>query len=216
MSNATETSDSYPPATPPRQNATLTVLGLVVIAAVVLYYIATRENAVDTPDAALAHPAVGSPLADFDLAVLTGEGENVLSGDLKGKVSLVTFWGPWCPPCMEEFPHLAKLAENLRTREDFRWLPVAYDQSLAGPPQQLRQEASAFLARAGLKTVTFHDPNQSLLGAASAAGAFDGAFPCTILVDKSGHVHAVWKGFRLGVEKQVEAAVMELLDARTG
>ncbi|RIK76886.1 MAG: hypothetical protein DCC67_13285 [Planctomycetota bacterium] len=216
MSNTIETPESHATASPPRQNSTLTVLGLIVIAAAVLYLLATRERRDATPDAALSHPAVGAPLADFDVAVLTGEGENVLAGDLKGKVALVSFWGPWCGPCKTEFPHLAKLAENLRARDDFRWLPVTYDQSLAGSPQQLRQDASAFLSQAGLKTVTYHDPNESLLGAASAAGAFDGAFPCTILVDKSGHIHAVWKGFRPGVEKQVEAAVLELLDEKAG
>lgn len=215
MSNTVSTSESRPAASPPRQNSTLTVLGLIVIAAAVLYYIATRDRSDATPDKALAHPAVGAPLTDFDVAVLTGEGENVLAGDLKGKVALVSFWGPWCGPCKTEFPHLAKLAENLRARHDFRWLPVTYDQTLSGAPQQLRQDASEFLAQAGLKTVTYYDPNESLLAAASAAGAFDGAFPCTILVDKSGRIHAVWTGYRPGVEKQVEAAVLATLDEKT-
>jgi thiol-disulfide isomerase/thioredoxin len=204
--------ETGPPAPPPR-NASLTALGLIVIAAVVLFAIARRQRDVPGIDAALAHPAVGAPLADFDVAVLTGDGGNVASTDLHGNVTLISFWGPWCPPCLDEFPHLAKLAEKLRHRKDIRWLPVAYGRSLDAPPSDLRRDVTAFLARGGWTTATYHDPQQSLLGAASAAGAFEGSFPCTVLVDKSGHVHAVWNGYNAGVEEQVETAVMELLQS---
>lgn len=193
-----------------RENSTLTVLGLLVIAGVVLYLIATRETGAGDDDA-LRHPAVGASLADFDVAVLTGEGEDVLAGDLKGKVVLINFWGPWCGYCLQEFPQLAKLAENLRSRDDFRLLPVTYGRPIDVPVQQLRQEASAFLARSGLKTVTYHDPRRSLIGAAMATGALEDSFPCTVLLDRSGHIHAVWNGYSAGTEKQIEAAVMDLL-----
>jgi thiol-disulfide isomerase/thioredoxin len=193
-------------------NSTLTALGLIVIAAVVLYVIVARNRAATDPDVALSHPAVGAPLEDFDIDVLTGEGEDVLAGDLKGKVTLINFWGPWCGYCLEEFPHLAKLAENLKSRDDFVWLPVTYGNPIDDPPQQLRQEASAFLARSGLKTVTYYDPRQSLIVAASAAGAFERSFPCTILLDRSGQIHAVWNGYSAGTETQIEAAVMGLLE----
>jgi thiol-disulfide isomerase/thioredoxin len=194
----------------PTQNATLTALGLIVIAGAVLFFLVNRNANDASPDKALAHPSVGAPLTNYDVAVLTGEGQNVLAGDLKGKVTLISIWGPWCGPCVEELPHLAKLAENLRDRDDFRWLPVAYLQTFDNAPSQLRQEVSAILAQNGIKHVTYHDPNQSLLGAAFASGAFQNSFPCIVLVDQTGHVHAVWN--RKGVEKQVEAAVMGLLE----
>ncbi len=211
QSSDVERADRPPSPMPRRENSTLTVLGLLVIAGVVLFLLVKRSRDAQSPDVALSHPAVGAALVDFDVAVLTGEGEDVLAGDLKGKVALINFWGPWCRPCNDEFPHLAKLAENLRSRDEFRWLPVTYGSPIDVPPHQLRQDASAFLASSGLKTVTYHDPRQSLIGGASAAGAFENSFPCTILLDKSGHIHAVWNGYSAGTEKQIEAAVMELL-----
>ena len=198
-----------------RANSTLTALGLIVIAGVVLYYLAFRgqgrPDGSDTPDAALAHPAAGVPLVGFNVSTLTGDGPDVFAGNLGDKVVLVSFWGPWCPPCRSEFPHLAELAEKLRDRHDFLWLPVTYGPGGNQSPQQLRQEASAFLARSGLKTVTYHDPQQSLVRAATAAGAFQNSFPCTVLLDRSGLIHAVWNGYSPGTEKQIEAAVVELL-----
>jgi thiol-disulfide isomerase/thioredoxin len=33
-------------------------------------------------------------------------------GDLKGKVVILDFWATYCPPCLEEIPHLKKLQES--------------------------------------------------------------------------------------------------------
>ena len=56
--------------------------------------------------------AVGRPLGTLELEGLTGADERVTLQDLDGKVALVNFWGTWCPPCVEEFPHLVRLAER--------------------------------------------------------------------------------------------------------
>jgi thiol-disulfide isomerase/thioredoxin len=210
MSDSVQTDGAAEAKPAPTQNATLTALGLILIAGAVLCFLVMRERDDASPDKALAHPAVGAPLVNFDVAVLTGDGENVLAGDLKGKVALISIWGSSCGPCLKELPHLAKLAENLRDRDDFRWLPVAYLQTLENSPSQLRQDVSAVLARNGLNDVTYYDPNNSLLGAASAAGAFQNSFPCVVLVNRAGNVHAVWN--RGDVANQIEAAVMGLLD----
>jgi cytochrome c biogenesis protein CcmG/thiol:disulfide interchange protein DsbE len=208
--------DSVPTTTvnttsPPRQNSTLTALGLIVITGVVLFVLVLRKNEVPPIDAALSHPAVGMPLPDFSVDILTGDGKPFQSSELHGKVTLISFWGPWCPPCVQEFPHLTKLAENLRDRAEFRWLPVAYSNDPRAPADDLRQSASAFLSRNGFQTITYYDPQESLLQAAAAVGAFQNSFPCTVLLDPGGRIHAVWNGYSPGVEEQVEAAAMGLL-----
>lgn len=47
------------------------------------------------------------------------EGEDVVTGkplkldDLKGRVVVLCFWGNWCPPCRDLFPHQRTLAKRL-------------------------------------------------------------------------------------------------------
>ena len=38
-----------------------------------------------------------------------GSEHDVSLADLQGRVVLLNFWGTWCPPCREEFPHIVEL-----------------------------------------------------------------------------------------------------------
>ena len=40
-------------------------------------------------------------------------------------MTLVNFWGPWCPACGIEFPHLVELEEHFRTDPNFQFLSVS-------------------------------------------------------------------------------------------
>lgn len=50
---------------------------------------------------------VGTVAPDFSLKDLNGK--TVALQQLKGKVVLLDFWAPWCPPCREELPALDAL-----------------------------------------------------------------------------------------------------------
>lgn len=59
------------------------------------------------------------PLKNVEnLGWTTFDGQKQTLGDLKGKVVILDFWATYCPPCIEEIPHLrelqSKYGEDLR------------------------------------------------------------------------------------------------------
>lgn len=57
---------------------------------------------------------VGKPAPPITLATL--DGRHIATGDLRGKVVIVTFWATWCEPCREELPLLSRYASEHRSQ----------------------------------------------------------------------------------------------------
>ncbi|MEZ4873337.1 MAG: TlpA disulfide reductase family protein [Bdellovibrionales bacterium] len=49
----------------------------------------------------------------IDFEKETIDGKPFKLSDLKGKVILLNFWASWCDPCVEEFPSMLKLLEEM-------------------------------------------------------------------------------------------------------
>ena len=57
-------------------------------------------------------PLIGKPAPVFELPQLRESGGTVRSEDLKGQVWLLNVFASWCTPCLEEHPHLVRLAQR--------------------------------------------------------------------------------------------------------
>lgn len=71
----------------------------------------------DTPAAPLPRPSastLGPPARGFVLPDL--DEQPVRLADFRGKPVLLNFWATWCPPCEQELPALAAIAEEFRDR----------------------------------------------------------------------------------------------------
>ena len=50
----------------------------------------------------------------FTFSLPDVDGKSVTLDDVKGEITIVDFWGTWCPPCRKEIPHLIDLANRYK------------------------------------------------------------------------------------------------------
>jgi cytochrome c biogenesis protein CcmG, thiol:disulfide interchange protein DsbE len=159
---------------------------------------------------AVEHVGVGQPLPVLELAPLTGTTESLSLESLRGKVALVNFWGTWCPPCREEFPHMVDLWEEFRGNPEFALVSVSCTQADKEPMDALREETAKFLTQQGTNMPTYAD-SQGVSRRILDSVIGDFAFPTTVLLDRSGIIRGVWVGYGSGTKRQVERMAEKLL-----
>ncbi len=150
----------------------------------------TPEQAASLRLEQAAGRAIGTPLPPFTFERLGGGAIDPTA--LQGKTTLLNFWAPGCPPCVQELPVLASLHETLQGK-GIQVLGIAL-----APPEEVEQ----FLAEHPL-------PYPILLGLdegpklSRELGNAYGVLPYSIVVDGEGMVRAAHAG-RLD-EKQAQA-----------
>jgi cytochrome c biogenesis protein CcmG/thiol:disulfide interchange protein DsbE len=153
--------------------------------------------------AALAAATSASAL-DAGVAVpelsLPGLRDAVSLAALKGKVVYVDFWASWCGPCKQSFPFMNELQAKY-AGQGLEIVAVNVDAK--------RDDADRFLAEVPARfTVAFDARGES-------ARRFDvKAMPSSVLVDRSGKVVVLHKGFRDEDKKELETRIAQALAAR--
>ncbi len=109
--------------------------------------------------------------------------------DWRGKILLVNFWAPWCPPCVAEMPELVAL-QNEMAAKNLQIVGIGIDS-----PSNIRQFSEK------------HDISYPLLVAGMQGtelsrelGNQAGGLPFTVLLDKDGQVRQTYLG-KLNMEK---------------
>ena len=157
-------------------------------------------------------PGSGSVVAQVRLVPLLYTQEPLGADSLRGEVVLLNFWGTWCRPCRDEFPHLFALYRKLRPRDDFRLVAVS-----CLPPGEpfdvklLREETQAFLDQFNAQMPIYADPEQQTRRELDRLGAWPGAYPTTVLLDRQGRIRYQWVGYRPGTEVEMEQQILKLL-----
>jgi len=128
-----------------------------------------------------------------------------------GRVTLLNFWGTWCPPCRRELPGLARLAARLADEPAFQLVAVSCG---AGPEDldEVTRETRDFLRERDLAIPAWVFTDQTGRLATSQMLGLD-AFPTTYLVGPDGRVRQVWRGYRPSDEADIARAVVEALKA---
>jgi len=156
------------------------------------------------------HPAVGRVV--MALPVESVDDPDRPAPELPGHVTLLTFWGTWCPPCRRELPALARIASRLA--DDRRFQLVAVSCGSGGPDDrgEIVAETTRFLQRERIAIGAWCDPS-GIARMLFADGFGFEAFPTTYLMGPDGRVRRVWTGSRARDEAEIATAVVDALKA---
>ena len=126
-------------------------------------------------------PQRTDPAPDFSLSDL--DGRPLRLADQRGRVTLLNFWGSWCPPCRQEIPDLARLDDAYRGK-GLDILGVALSEKSA-PSLQAWCRAHGVAYRQALAT----EPMQQAYGNIQEV-------PVSVLIDQRGRIRYRWEGER--------------------
>ena len=129
---------------------------------------------------------------------------------LSGKISLLNFWGTWCPPCRQELPGLARLASRLKDEPRFQLIAVSCGGGNRDDLDQLRSETEAFLASTRIALSPWADPTGNTRLRFTKAFGFR-AYPTTYLIGADQKILAIWTGYSPSVETQIAQSVARSL-----
>jgi cytochrome c biogenesis protein CcmG, thiol:disulfide interchange protein DsbE len=155
---------------------------------------------------------IGKELSVLELQPLTGSSGPVSLDKIRNKVVLVNFWGTWCPPCRQEFPHIVELWDRYRGNTDFELLSVSSSGSAPEDVEDVREQTEKYLKANGVTMPTYIDTTGASRQAVAELSAKDGfGYPTTILLDRKGVVRGFWSGYSAGVERSMANSISKLL-----
>ncbi len=157
--------------------------------------------------------AAGKPVTFLQLQSLGGENKPLDAGDLHGKVTLLNFWGTWCPPCRKELPHIVEIHEAFAADESFQLLAVSCGEN---DLDALQATTLAYLASQKLNMPTYADVDEATRRSLSSLLGDGFVYPTTLLLDRNAVIRRVWRGYAPGSELEMQTEIRRLLDEPAG
>ena len=134
-------------------------------------------------DSSSSHQSSGSPVMNtaapsFTLSDIGGR--SVSLSDYHGKVVILDFWAPWCPPCRREIPDFIAL-QNQYASQGLQVIGIGLDQP---------NNVAAFAQQQGINypVVIGDDAITNLYGGISG-------IPTTFFIDRQGNIKNRFVGF---------------------
>ena len=143
----------------------------------------------------------GQNFPEFSLSSLDDQTKKLALSSFKGKVVVLDFWASWCEPCKVELPILNKLYKKYHGN-GLEILGVNEDKELS--------EAKSFLKSYPMQMPLLED---GIKGVVLTKLEVDG-LPVTYVLDKSGKVHKIHKGFKPGDLVKFEEEIVALLKSK--
>jgi cytochrome c biogenesis protein CcmG/thiol:disulfide interchange protein DsbE len=152
------------------------------------------------------HPIEGRAMGTLPIVSLDDATLPVPS--LPGKVTLLNFWGTWCPPCRRELPGLVRIAGRLADEPRFQLIAVSV--GAGGDDEDLARETTSFLSSRQMPIAAWGFSEAVAAAHFSLAYELDGV-PTTYLIGPDSRVRRAWNGYRSSDEADMAAAILRLL-----
>jgi thiol-disulfide isomerase/thioredoxin len=211
VGNAQHPDEVVDPA--PSHRSTWLLLFLIVAGAVLLFLVLRQPP---RSSVGMGHAGVGQRLSELKLEPLLNAEKPVSLKDVQGKVTLINYWGPWCPPCLMELPELVELEKEYRGRNDTAILLVS---SSGGPGEsvdELAQDTRETMQKQKSSAAIYHDENNASKMALIESAKMDSfAFPTTVVVDQQGIIRGVWRGYDPSFVQEMRDVIEQLLRKKT-
>ena len=123
--------------------------------------------------AGFALTAGAKPVPDLKFQDLTGHTQKL--SDLRGSITVVSFWATWCGPCKEELPRLSTLKQRYADK-GIRFVAISADES------KDKSKIAPFIEKQNIQLDIWTGADIGSLDRLSLGNAL----PATIVLDKDG------------------------------
>lgn len=138
---------------------------------------------------------IGEAIPSFEL--ITPEGKQYNSAELKGRVIILDFWASWCIPCRKLTGEINTLLNTYHGSDKFQMIGVNYREYNKDTALDYWKEHSYKFPMAS---------DDDVLGVAIGAGN-----PTILVIDKKGIVRGRWDKYSPDVAKAVKIMVEDLM-----
>jgi len=142
-------------------------------------------------------------LAATEFSLTTEDGTVLSSGEMRGKVVVLTFWATWCEPCWRELPRVAKVYANYRDNRSVLFWAV---NAQAGGDTVETARMYAKKMHIALPVAYTENASATRLGV-------DG-YPTLVLLDAEGRPRFIHNGYDASerLESNLKHEIVDLLD----
>lgn len=130
----------------------------------------------------------------FQLPDLDGNVVSLEDERFAGKVVLVDLWGTWCPPCIEQLPHLIAWQKEYRD-EGFEIVAIDFATFIPGTEEEYREAMKEYASEKGINyTVLLGGETGEVEKVLPMLKGFKG-FPTVLFIGRDGKVRGAKWGF---------------------
>ena len=172
------------------------------------------ESTTAAVDTVKDEPAAESQAKSVDLQVMDWEAATALVKQHRGKVVVMDVWATYCPPCIDEFPHLVRLHQTHGEKVACISVSADFDGSGESTPQTHVEKVHTFLKeqKATFQNVLLSTSTEDLFG----KKIVHESIPIVLVYNQQGELAAQFPDptnpDEFTYEQHVLPAVMKLLE----